>query len=62
MLLIAGVAGYRHSRPIAIAGSGGDVDTLEKLWPGVPIPRRSLISSDPNVAAWVKGSDGACAP
>jgi len=58
MLLIAGVAAIVTAGPIAIAGSGGDVDTLEKLWPGVRDSTEEVfISSDPNVAAWGEGSE-----
>ncbi|MDB6158916.1 MAG: hypothetical protein JWO04_2622 [Gammaproteobacteria bacterium] len=57
MLLIAGVAAMVTAGPIAIAGTGGDVDTLEKLWPGVRDSTEEVfISSDPNVTAWGEGS------
>ena len=58
MLLIAGVAAIVTAGPIAIAGTGGDVDTLEKLWPGVrDSTEQVFISSDPNVTAWGEGSE-----
>jgi hypothetical protein len=58
MLLIAGVAAIVTAGPIAIAGTGGDVDTLEKLWPGVRDSTEEVfISSDPNVKAWGEGSE-----
>jgi hypothetical protein len=57
MLLIAGVAAMVTAGPIAIAGTGGDVDTLEKLWPGVRDSTEEVfISSDPNVTAWGEAS------
>src|ERR1700716_3072627 len=59
MLLIAGVAAMVTAGPIAIAGTGGDVDTLEKLWPGVRDSTEEVfISSDPNVTALVGGGGG----
>jgi hypothetical protein len=58
MLLITGVAAIVTAGPIAIAGTGGDVDTLEKLWPGVRDSTEEVfISSDPNVTAWGEGSE-----
>jgi hypothetical protein len=58
MLLLAGVAAIVTAGPIAIAGAGGDLDTLEKLWPGVRDSTEEVfISSDPNVAAWGEGSE-----
>jgi CpeT/CpcT family (DUF1001) len=62
MLLIAGVAAIVTAivtaGPIAIAGPAGDLDTLEKLWPGVRDSTEEVfISSDPNVAAWGEGSE-----
>jgi hypothetical protein len=57
-MLLAGVAAIVTAGPIAIAGAGGDVDTLEKLWPGVrDSTEQVFISSDPNVAAWGEGSE-----
>ena len=58
MLLLAGVAAMVTAGPIAIAGTGGDVDTLEKLWPGVRDSTEEVfISSDPKVTAWGEGSE-----
>ena len=57
-MLLAGVAAIVTAGPIAIAGAGGDVDTLEKLWPGVrDSTEQVFISSDPNVSAWGEGSE-----
>ncbi|MDB6105486.1 MAG: hypothetical protein JWO52_5485 [Gammaproteobacteria bacterium] len=57
-MLLAGVAAIVTAGPIAIAGVGGDVDTLEKLWPGVrDSTEQVFISSDPNLAAWGEGSE-----
>ena len=57
-MLLAGVAAIVTAGPIAIAGAGGDVDLLEKLWPGVRDSTEEVfISSDPNVAAWGEGSE-----
>jgi CpeT/CpcT family (DUF1001) len=57
-MLLAGVAAIVTAGPIAIAGTGGDVDTLEKLWPGVRDSTEEVFtSSDPNVAAWGEGSE-----
>jgi hypothetical protein len=58
MLLIAGVAAIVTAGPVAIAGASGDVDTLEKLWPGVRDSTEEVfISSNPNVTAWGEGSE-----
>ena len=58
MLLIAGVAAMVTAGPIAIAGSGGDVEALEQLWPGVRDSTEEVyVSSDPNVAAFGEGSE-----
>ncbi|MFL6604708.1 MAG: CpcT/CpeT family chromophore lyase [Steroidobacteraceae bacterium] len=57
-MLLAGLAAMVTAGPIAIAGAGGDVDTLEKLWPGVRDSTEQVyVSSDPNVAAWGEGSE-----
>jgi hypothetical protein len=57
-MLLAGVAAIVTAGPIAIAGAGCDVNTLEKLWPGVrDSTEQVFISSDPNVAAWGEGSE-----
>jgi hypothetical protein len=57
-MLLAGVAAIVTAGPIAIAGAGGDVDTLERLWPGVrDSTEQVFISSDPKAAAWGEGSE-----
>jgi hypothetical protein len=57
-MLLAGVAAIVTAGPIAIAGAGSDVDTLEKLWLGVRDSTEEVfISSDPNVAAWGDGAE-----
>ena len=57
-MLLAGVAAIVTAGPIAIAGAGGDLDTLEKLWPGVRDSTEEVfISSDPKVTAWGEGSE-----
>ena len=57
-MLLAGVAAIVTAGPIAIAGAGSDVDTLEKLWSVVRDSTEEVfISSDPNVAAWSEGSE-----
>lgn len=54
MLLIAGVAAIVTAGPIA----NGDVDLLEKLWPGVRDSTEEVfVSSDPGVAAWGEGAE-----
>ena len=56
-MLLAGVVAIVTAGPIAIAGAGDDVNTLEKMWPGVrDSTEQVFISSDPNVAAWGEGS------
>jgi hypothetical protein len=46
------------SGPVAVAGPAGDVESLEKLWPGVRDSTEEVfISSEPNVAAWGEGSE-----
>ena len=58
MLLIAGVAAIVTAGPITIAGAGGDVETLEKLWPGVRDSTEEVfVSSGPPVAAWGEGAE-----
>jgi len=57
-MLLAGVVAIVTAGPIAIAGAGDDVNTLEKMWPGVrDSTEQVFISSDPNVAAWGEGSE-----
>jgi hypothetical protein len=58
MLLIAGVAAIVTAGPITVAGAGGDVETLEKLWPGVRDSTEEVfVSSGPAVAAWGEGAE-----
>ena len=57
-MLLAGVVAIVTAGPIAITGAGDDVNTLEKMWPGVrDSTEQVFISSDPNVAAWGEGSE-----
>jgi hypothetical protein len=58
MLLIAGVAAIVTAGPITIAGAGGDVESLEKLWPGVRDSTEEVfVSSGPAVTAWGEGTE-----
>jgi len=58
MLTAALLAAVVTSGPVALPGPGGDVESLEKLWPGVRDSTEEVfISSDPNVAAWGEGSE-----
>jgi len=58
MLLLAGVAAIVTAGQLAIAGTAGDLDSLEKLWPGVRDSTEEVfISSDPNVTAWGEGAE-----
>ena len=58
MLLIAGVAAIVTAGPIAIPGAGGDVEALEKLWPGVRDSTEEVfVGSDPTVSAWGEGAE-----
>jgi hypothetical protein len=57
-MLLAGVVAIVTAGPIAIAGAGDDVNTLEKMWPGVrDSTEQVFVSSEPNVAAWGEGSE-----
>jgi hypothetical protein len=54
MLLIAGVAAIITAAPI----TGGDVESLEKIWAGVRDSTEEVyINSDPNVPAWGEGAE-----
>jgi len=57
-MLLAGVSAIVTAGPIAIAGGGGDLDTLERIWPGVRDSTEEVfISTRPNVAAWGEGAE-----
>jgi hypothetical protein len=54
MLLLASVAAVLTAGPIL----SSDVDSLEKLWPGVRDSTEEVfVSSDPNVATWGEGAE-----
>lgn len=58
MLLLAGVAAFVTAGQVAIAAGGGDLDSLEKLWPGVRDSTEEVyVSSDPSVTAWGEGAE-----
>src|SRR5262245_17417803 len=59
MLLTAALlAAAVTSGPVTVAGPAGDVESLEKRWPGVrDATEEVFISSEPNVAAWGEGSE-----
>jgi hypothetical protein len=58
MLLLAGVAAIVTAGQVAIAQGSGDLDSLQKLWPGVRDSTEEVfISSDPNLTAWGEGAE-----
>jgi CpeT/CpcT family (DUF1001) len=56
--ILAGVAAVVVAALYSTVGAAGDVESLEKLWPGVRDSTEEVfISSEPDVAAWGEGAE-----